>query len=67
MDTYNQKKLIKYRLAGLEITVGFPRYRDAESYAALQGGEVVEVGFLDGNDNPEITYEAGLLEKKLHY
>src|SRR5690606_15291181 len=67
MDTYNQKKLIKYRLAGLEITVGFPRYRDAESYAALQGGEVVEVGFLDGNDNPEITYEAGLLEKKVHY
>src|SRR5690606_799247 len=35
--------------------------------AALQGGEVVEVGFLDGNDNPEITNEAGLLEKKLHY
>lgn len=32
-----------------------------------KGGKLVEVGFKDGNDNPDITNEAGLIEKKLHY
>lgn len=34
---------------------GFATYKDAESYTAKFGGKVVEIGFTDGNDNPEIT------------
>ena len=29
--------------------------------------DIVEVGFKDGNDNPQITSEAGLLAERLHY
>jgi hypothetical protein len=31
--------------------------------AHKKGGTLVEVGFKDGNDNPEICNEAGLIEK----
>ncbi|WP_332032088.1 hypothetical protein [Kaistella sp.] len=27
----------------------------------------MEIGFRDGNDNPEITRDGRLIEKKLHY
>jgi hypothetical protein len=67
METYNSEKLTKYRVNGQEIIVGFAKYRDAESYASEKGGEIVEVGFLDGNDNPQVTDEAGLIKRKLHY
>ncbi|WP_238555457.1 hypothetical protein [Chryseobacterium sp. P1-3] len=45
----------------------FPVLMDAQECADKKGGILVEVGFKDGNDNPEITDEAGLIEKKLHY
>lgn len=45
----------------------FATYTDAESYAAKFGGKVVEIGFRDGNDSPEITRDGRLIEKKLHY
>lgn len=49
------------------IYTGFASYQDAESFANLKNGNIVEVGFKDGNDNPQITDEAGLREKKLHF
>ncbi|REC48474.1 hypothetical protein [Chryseobacterium pennipullorum] len=68
MDTnaYNQK-LNRYELTDKIVYTGFSSFQDAEECAAKKGGVLVEVGFKGGNDNPEITDEAGLIEKKLHY
>lgn len=61
------QKLNRYELDDHIIYTGFSSYNDAEGYAGNKGGELVEVGFKDGNDNPEICNDAGLIEKKLHY
>ena len=68
METNEQnQKLNKYEMENQTIYTGFPSHSDAEMYADKIGGTVVEVSFKDGNDNPQITAEAGLVEKKLHY
>lgn len=68
METSSKnQKLRKYTLNDRIIHTGFASYDDAENYARNNGGNVVEVGFKDGNDNPQITSEAGLLEERLHY
>lgn len=67
METYNSEKLLKYKMSDQELTVGFAKFEDAENYVKEKGGKLVEVAFKDGNDNPQITNEAGLIEKKLHY
>lgn len=63
----HDKKLNKYELEDQIIYTGFPNFKDAESYTQEHNGTLVEVAFKDGNDNPQITSEAGLIEKKLHY
>ncbi|MCW3162408.1 hypothetical protein [Chryseobacterium oryctis] len=65
-NAYNQK-LNRYELNNQIVYTGFSGFKDAEDCAKAKGGTLVEVGFKDGNDNPQITNEAGLLEKKLHY
>lgn len=65
-NAYNQK-LNKYNLKDQIVYTGFSSYNDAEEHAKKLGGTLVEVGFKDGNDNPDITNEAGLIEKKLHF
>lgn len=65
-NAFNQK-LNKYELDNFLLYTGFSSFENAKECAAEKGGEVVEVGFKDGNDNPQITNEAGLVEKKLHY
>ncbi|MBW8361166.1 MAG: hypothetical protein K0M56_03130 [Kaistella sp.] len=67
METFNSEKLSIYRLNDQKIATGFAKFADAERYAEKFGGQVVEIGFKDGNDNPEITNEGGLIEKKLHF
>ncbi|WP_297982766.1 hypothetical protein [uncultured Chryseobacterium sp.] len=68
METSSQnQKLRKYTLTDSVIHAGFATNQDAENYANENGGKVVEVGFKDGNDNPQITNEAGLLENRSHY
>lgn len=61
------QKLRHYQLSDKDIFTGFASYEDAENYATEVGGEVKEIGFRDGNDNPEITSEGGLIESRLHY
>jgi hypothetical protein len=61
------QKLNRYELEDQIIYTGFSSYEDAEDHAQKKGGKLVEVAFRDGNDNPAITSEAGLLDKKLHY
>lgn len=65
-NAYNQK-LNKYNLKNQIVYTGFSSYNDAEEHANKLGGTLVEVGFKDGNDNPDITNEARLIEKKLHF
>lgn len=67
METYNSDKLVKYQMEDQEITVGFESFAAAETYAAQNLGDLVEVGFKDGNDNPLLTNEAALVSRKLHY
>lgn len=67
MENFNSEKLSNYKLDNKKIVTGFAKFVDAELYAEKFGGEVVEVGFRGGNDNPEITSEGGLIEKKLHF
>ncbi|MDQ0475539.1 hypothetical protein [Chryseobacterium sp. MDT2-18] len=67
METYHSEKLVKYQINDQEIVVGFATYEDAENYAAQNKGTLVEVGFKDGNDNPQLTNEAELVDRKLHY
>ncbi|MCX8531756.1 hypothetical protein [Chryseobacterium luquanense] len=63
----HDKKLNKYELEDQIVYTGFSNFTDAERYTQEHNGTLVEVAFKDGNDNPQITSEAGLIEKKLHY
>ncbi|SEW49168.1 hypothetical protein SAMN05421841_4022 [Chryseobacterium wanjuense] len=65
-NAFNQK-LNRYVLNDQIVYTGFSSFKEAEECAQKKGGTLVEVGFKDGNDNPEICDEAHLLEKKLHY
>lgn len=67
METYNSEKLVKYQMGDQEVVVGFAAYKDAENYASQHSGAMVEVAFKDGNDNPELTNEAELISKRLHF
>ncbi|UFH31321.1 hypothetical protein LNP04_15295 [Chryseobacterium sp. C-71] len=63
----HDKKLNKYELEDQIVYTGFSNFTDAERYTQEHNGTLIEVAFKDGNDNPQITSEAGLIEKKLHY
>jgi len=63
----HDKKLNKYELEDQIVYTGFSNFTDAERYAQEHNGTLVEVAFKDGNDNPQISSEAGLIEKRLHY
>ncbi|QOW09338.1 hypothetical protein Q73A0000_02675 [Kaistella flava (ex Peng et al. 2021)] len=67
METYNSEKLVKYQIDNQEIIVGFATFKDAVNYAAHNKGNLVEVGFKGGNDNPQLTNEAELIDRKIHY
>ena len=67
METNNSEKLVRYQMGDREVLVGFGTYQDAENYAAQNSGDLVEVGFKDGNDNPMITNEASLVARKMHF
>lgn len=67
MKTFNTENLVKYEMDEKQIVVGFPNYEEAENYAAQHLGDLVEVGFKDGNDNPMITNEASLVARKMHF
>ncbi|AZA61098.1 hypothetical protein [Chryseobacterium indoltheticum] len=63
----NNKKLNRYDLEDQTVFTGFANFAEAENYVQSEGGKLIEVAFKDGNDNPQITDEAGLVEKKIHY
>ncbi len=61
------RKLNRYDLKDQVVITGFSNFNEAENFVQKEGGELIEVAFKDGNDNPQITNEAGIIEKKLHY
>lgn len=61
------QELREYGLEDYTLKTGFSSFEDANIYAGENGGEVVEVAFTDGNDNPQISDVAGLVEKKGHF
>jgi hypothetical protein len=65
-NAFNQK-LNRYVLDDQIVYTGFSSFKDAEECAQKKEGKLVEVGFKDGNDNPEICQDADLIEKRLHF
>ncbi|MGS0747608.1 hypothetical protein [Halpernia sp. GG3] len=67
MSSDLKDKLNKYELEDQTIFTGFSNFDEAENFSIAENGILSEIGFKDGNDNPEITNEAGLLENKTHF
>jgi hypothetical protein len=67
METFDNEKLTKYEMNEQNVFVGFPNFAVAQDYAAKNRGDLVEVAFKNGNDNPQLTNEAGLVNQHLHY
>lgn len=60
----NNKRLQKYAFDDFTYVVNFKTYEDAVEFARENQGDLVEVGFTDGNDNPRPNKEANLMEAK---
>ncbi|MBU4537588.1 MAG: hypothetical protein L6264_06430 [Weeksellaceae bacterium] len=45
-------RLQKYRYDDYTVVTNFETYQDITDYAAAHNGELMEVGFTDGSDNP---------------
>ena len=60
----NTDRLQKYVFDDYTIVTNFEKYTDAVSYASNHQGELVEVGFTDGADNPLPDDSANLLESQ---
>jgi hypothetical protein len=57
-----QDRLQKYTFEGYTVVTNFETVEDAEQYAAEKGGELIEVGFTDGSDNPAPNEDGKLME-----
>lgn len=64
MET-KEKRLQEYKFEDYKIVTNFETYKDAEIYAKENDGRLIEVGFVDGADNPVESSKANLiLDKK---
>lgn len=63
-NTNNQDRLQKYEFENYTVTTNFATYDDAVNYANEKNGELVEVGFTDGADNPLPNDSANLIKSK---
>lgn len=61
------QELREYGLEEYTLKTGFSSFEDANIYANENGGTLVEVAFTDGNDNPQISTTAGLVQKKAYF
>lgn len=53
-----------YKFDDFIFVTNFKTFNDAEEYAFKNNGELVEIGFIDGADNPELTTNANLIEER---
>ena len=58
------ERLQKYEYDEYTVVTNFETYEDAVNYAAENQGELIEVGFTDGSDNPMPNTEGNLMADK---
>lgn len=58
----NERKLQEYAYDDYKVVTNFGTYEDAEAYAQANNGELIEVGFTDGSDNPMPNSDGRLME-----
>lgn len=58
----NTERLQKYEYDHYTVVTNFATFEDAEEYARNHHGELLEVGFTDGSDNPQEDSSAHLIE-----
>lgn len=58
----NERKLQEYAYDDYKVVTNFGTYEDAEAYASANHGELIEVGFTDGSDNPMPNSDGRLME-----
>ena len=63
----NQPNLSKYFIDDKVFLTGFRNFDNAEQYAAAYNGDIIEVGFVDANDNPQPSNVGNLIENRLVY
>ena len=56
----NTDRLQKYEFENYTIVTNFEEYQDAVNYATENNGELLEVGFTDGADNPSLNSDGNL-------
>ena len=57
----NTDRLQKYEFENYTIVTNFEEYQDAVNYATENNGELLEVGFTDGADNPALNSGGNLM------
>lgn len=60
----NTERLQKYEYPEYTVVVNFETYEDAVDYAQKYHGELIEVGFTDGSDNPAPDESGHLIQDK---
>ncbi|MGC4128824.1 MAG: hypothetical protein QM564_04530 [Bergeyella sp.] len=60
----NTERLQRYEYDEYTVVTNFATYEDAVEYAEKHNGELIEVGFTDGSDNPMPDATAKLMEVK---
>jgi len=61
------ERLTKYEFDNTNVYTGFKSVGEAKKFAAERNGRLVEVGFLDGNDNPLEDDSQNLLAENKYY
>lgn len=68
MDAENiVERLNKYEYDNQNVYTGFKSVVEAKQFAEDRNGKLIEVGFLDGNDNPAEDYSQNLLAENKYY
>ena len=68
METENiVERLTKYEFDNTNLYTGFKSVGEARKFAEERNGRLVEVGFLDGNDNPVENDSQNLIAENKYY
>ncbi len=61
------ERLNKYEYENSKVYTGFKSVGEAKKFAEDRNGKLVEVGFLDGNDNPVEDSSQNLINENKYY
>lgn len=61
------ERLTKYEFENTNVYTGFNSVGEAKKFADERNGRLVEVGFLDGNDNPVEDNSQNLIAENKYY